>query len=1392
MLLSWFRKVFSKPASRKGRRPRSRSFPLSVDYLEDRTVPTFLAPVNYAAGTAPAAIAVGDLNADGKQDIVVANNVSVGTVSTLLGNGDGTFQAPVSSRDGIAPSSIVVADFNGDGKLDVATTSTSSTLVNVLMGNGDGTFQAPVWYLLGTYANHMTVGDFNGDGHPDLAADSTGYGGTIFVLKNAGDGTFLPAQSYAAGAGAMDVRVADLNNDGKLDLVVANQVSDGTITTLLGNGDGTFQAGRSTSAGSAPYRETVGDFNHDGNEDVAVLNSYAADQMTILLGNGDGTYQGFRSYSLPTGFNDIETADFNGDGNPDLVETNGQVELGRGDGSFYAYATYAGVAANGIAIGDFNGDGSPDVAASASAGNATVLTNAANDSALLGGATGLSVSVPATVAAGTAFPVTVSAVDANGNVVPGFLGTVGLNSISPTWAAQAVSYTFTAADAGTHTIPSAAVFYGIGTYTISVTSPFLPTVTQTVTVVPGAASRFVVSAPTTTVAGTPVNISVTGYDAYGNLATGYTGTVAFRSTDAQAALPAAYTFTAADAGSHTFTATLKTAGVQTVTAADKVTGSVAGTSGNVSVSPTAASSLSLTGGGGYVATVHNVTVNARDPYGNVAPSYNGTVHLTSSDPATVVSADAALVNGVGTFQVTPNTLGAQTLTATDTTTSSIAGSETINVTPGWAARFTMTALSNTTAGVTQSFTVTALDGIGDVSTVYTGMVLVATTDPLAGSFFYTFKAADAGMHTFSITFKTAGSQSVSVTDYQNTAVTVKQSGIVITSAAPVSMSVTPVVGTTAGVSQSFTVAGRDVYGNAASAYTGTVTFASSDPQAILPATYTFTAADAGSHTFNMAFLTSGGQTFSVQDTANAANPAFNYLQKDIPITAAAMAGYTFKEPASSTAGVAFTSAVSAVDAYGNVVPNYTGTVTFSSSDAQAALPADYTFTAADAGTHTVSFTLKTAGTQTITAQDTANAATASTPAGVLVKAAAVNGLSASFPTNTTAGVAQSLTVTAIDAYGNAATGYTGTVTFSSSDVQAGLPANYTFTSKDAGVHTFSVTLKTAGTQSITVTDTANAAFTTTQSGISVSASSTAGSFVVTGFPATTAGVAQSFTVTVKDPYGNLTTGYTGTVTFSSSDVQAGLPANYVFSAADAGTHTFSATLKTAGTQSITVKDAVASTVLGSQTGIAVSAAATVASLSVSGFPATTAGVAHNVTVTARDAYGNICTGYTGTVAFSSSDVQAGLPASYTFTAADGGVHTFSATLKTAGMQSITVRDTGAFAISASQTGIAVSAAAAARFSISAPSSVTQGVGFKFTMTVLDAYGNVATGYRGQVHLSSTDAKAGTSNYTFSSSDNGVHVFSYTFPTLGSQTFTFVDTLNTALVANDTVNVVPKA
>lgn len=380
-------------------------------------------------------------------------------------------------------------------------------------------------------------------------------------------------------------------------------------------------------------------------------------------------------------------------------------------------------------------------------------------------------------------------------------------------------------------------------------------------------------------------------------------------------------------------------------------------------------------------------------------------------------------------------------------------------------------------------------------------------------------------------------------------------------------------------------------------------------------------------------------------------------------------------PSSIQAGTPGSITVTALNADGTIDTGYTGTVILTSSDGQAALPRPYTFTASDAGVHTFSATLKSAGTQSITSSDDLAPDVTGNETGIAVTPAAASHFAISAPANSTAGSALGVTVTALDPSNNTATGYAGTVQFTSSDGQAVLPGDYTFTASDAGVHTFAsgVTLKTAGSQTVAVTDTSNSSVT---GGASVLVNAAAASnMIVSGFPSPiTAGVAGSFTVTLKDAYGNIATLYTGTVHFASSDAKAVLPATYTFTSADAGRHTFTATLKTAGTQSISATDTVNAALDGSDSGITVKAAA--ASKFVLSAPSSVMpGQAFSLTVTVEDAYGNIVTGYTGTIHFSSSDNKATLPANYTFTASDSGVHTFTGLVKKAGNQTVTVTDT---------------------------------------------------------------------------------------------------------------------
>jgi ELWxxDGT repeat protein len=196
------------------------------------------------------------------------------------------------------------------------------------------------------------------------------------------------------------------------------------------------------------------------------------------------------------------------------------------------------------------------------------------------------------------------------------------------------------------------------------------------------------------------------------------------------------------------------------------------------------------------------------------------------------------------------------------------------------------------------------------------------------------------------------------------------------------------------------------------------------------------------------------------------------------------------------------------------------------------------------------------------------------------------------------------------------------------------------------------------------------------------------------------------------------------------------------------------------------------------------------SLNVSGFPATiAAGTAGSFTITAKNADGSTNTSYRGTVHFTSSDSKATLPADYTFSAADQGMHNFGATLRTAGTQSLTATDTANAAISGSQY-VKVNPAAASRLILSAPARVTSNKKFSLNVTVVDAYGNVATGYRGTINFRSSDVTASLSDsYTFTPADLGVHTFTgLVLKKKGKQSITVTDTQDGSLTASVSINV----
>ena len=283
------------------------------------------------------------------------------------------------------------------------------------------------------------------------------------------------------------------------------------------------------------------------------------------------------------------------------------------------------------------------------------------------------------------------------------------------------------------------------------------------------------------------------------------------------------------------------------------------------------------------------------------------------------------------------------------------------------------------------------------------------------------------------------------------------------------------------------------------------------------------------------------------------------------------------------------------------------------------------------------------------------------------------------PANAALGTPIAFTVQALDPFGNTATGYTGTVHFTSLDFRANLPSDAALTN---GVGTFTATLQTIGSQTITSTDSATNIIAGTSNSTNVSDPPTHFVFGVPG--AVTAGRPFVIAVTAEDQFNNTASSYNGTVQLTSSDVPAAaggaIPGNMTLTN---GFGFFAAVLETAGTQTITATDATIS-VISASNGIAVTAAAAThfsLTAALPSFPGVVSGPTSfavtgtglPITVTALDQFNNLASTYGGTVFFSSSDTAAGvvLPANSPLTA---GVGIFSATLQTAGNQVITASD----------------------------------------------------------------------------------------------------------------------
>lgn len=340
--------------------------PGSVSLLLGQGDGAFREAVNYPANRNPWSLVVLDVNADGRLD-VIAVNYRTNDVSFLPGDGAGALGAPTHSAVGVAPAYIGLADFNLDGRWDLAVLLPESSTLAILVGNGAGSFQSPDYYLTGYSPRSFAFFRDSPTSPPGVLAPGM-LGGGVMHINGAGDGKFQATRAYFTGQEPRSVAAADFNRDGRLDLAVASQESR-RISIFTGDGAGNLRpAGTQATPGSeGPTAIVAADFTSDGNSDVGVILTGGPESRFVsLLGRGDGTFTIGPSTSICGPPHFATVIDYNRDDKPDVAVAcgDGRVALleGQGAGRFGRTYVSTGQTTTSLTSGDFNGDGRPDLA----------------------------------------------------------------------------------------------------------------------------------------------------------------------------------------------------------------------------------------------------------------------------------------------------------------------------------------------------------------------------------------------------------------------------------------------------------------------------------------------------------------------------------------------------------------------------------------------------------------------------------------------------------------------------------------------------------------------------------------------------------------------------------------------------------------------------------------------------------------------------------------------------------------------------------------------------------------------------------------------------------------------------------------------------------------------
>ena len=347
------------------------------------TTSLFQPYVAYTTGSRPEAVAVGDLDGDGRTDVALLTSVASDPandkmVHVFLQNTDGTLKPRVRYPVGGRSISIDIGDVNGDGRADVVVgvDDVTNDRIGVLLQNATGTLDAVVAYPTPN-ANQVKIGDFNGDGRMDVASLSWGSNGTgLDVFLQNATGTLAPPVTYAVTHGGYDeLDAGDVNGDGRTDIVVMSgqlwALPD--MSVLLQSSDGTLGAPTSYSLSANnvnPAGVAIGDTNGDGRDDVVL--SYGGSRpnsfIARFLQNSQGALDPEVLVSSQDNPSALVLADVDGDGRKDaLVAHNASLGVYRQfpNGDLLAEELYTIPSASthqlqGLAVGDINGDGRPD------------------------------------------------------------------------------------------------------------------------------------------------------------------------------------------------------------------------------------------------------------------------------------------------------------------------------------------------------------------------------------------------------------------------------------------------------------------------------------------------------------------------------------------------------------------------------------------------------------------------------------------------------------------------------------------------------------------------------------------------------------------------------------------------------------------------------------------------------------------------------------------------------------------------------------------------------------------------------------------------------------------------------------------------------------------------